>query len=188
MKHSVALIIGHSQDDQGARNKTSNISEFMFNSYLAEIIQHELKSKGYIVHTIHRDSGYGDLPRKVNETKVDIAISLHCNAFNNIAHGSEVLYYNGSENGRHLAGFIQEYVVFTLGTENRGLKPCEYDYVGKTGDKGGYLLKYTSMPCVIVEPFFIDCDESLHLAQCKFRELAHAYVCGVRDYFLYVGV
>ena len=188
MKHSVALIIGHSEDDQGARNKKSNISEFMFNSYLAVMIRHELEGLNYTVHTVIRDSGYGDLPRKVNDTKADIAVSLHCNAFNNLKHGSETLYYNGSVNGKMLADYIQSYVVYTLGTENRGLKPCDYDYIGKTGDKGGYLLKYTSMPCVIVEPFFIDCDESLYLAQCKFHELAHAYVCGIRDYFYHVGV
>lgn len=188
MSKHVALIIGHSRDDGGAINKRSNISEFTFNSYLAEIIRGELESTGYKVDLVFRDTGYGDLPRKVNETGASIALSLHCNAFDNRAHGSEVLYYNGSENGKSLAEYIQGYVVYTLGTENRGVKPCDYDYEGKTGDKGGYLLKYTSMPCVIVEPFFIDCDESLHIAQCKFHELAHAYVCGVRDYFLYDGV
>jgi N-acetylmuramoyl-L-alanine amidase len=38
------------------------------------------------------------------------------------------------------------------------------------------------MPCVIVEPFFIDSDASLELANHKFEELAEAYVTGIKQF------
>lgn len=183
----IALIIGHSVEDQGARNDNSNVSEYLFNSYLAEIVSPLLENEGHEVNLVFRDEGYSKLPGKVNATGADISVSMHCNAFDDKSHGSEVLYYNGSVKGERLADFILTNVIQVLGTYNRGVKPCEYDHIGKAGDRGGYLLKYTSMPCVIVEPFFIDSDESLKIAQCKFHELAEAYAKGICEYFKYYG-
>lgn len=70
-----------------------------------------------------------------------------------------------------------------LRLQDRGLKPCNTAHKGKAGDRGGYLLKHTIMPTVIAEPFFIDCDKSLALAQSKIGQLAQAYERAVIRYF-----
>ena len=74
---------------------------------------------------------------------------------------------------------MQAEIVKCLGLKDRGLKPCVAAYKGNAGDRGGHLLQYTNMPCVIVEPFFIDSDSSYELAVCKFSELAEAYAVGI---------
>ena len=182
MRKKIALIVGHSKSSQGAENEKSNLSEYQFNSALALHVRYQLEKLGFIVTVVYRDS-YNALPGEVNDTNADIAVSMHCNAFNNTANGSEVLYYYQSEKGKKLAGYIQKHVVETLDTKDRGLKPCRAAYNGKAGDRGGYLLKYTSMPCVIVEPFFIDNNDALANAMDNFHALSEAYAYGILDYF-----
>ena len=179
----VALIIGHSAKKQGATNKNHGVSEFEFNEPLAHSVSEKLKIEGFEVVVIYRDCSYSDLPFKVNLTNADIAVSFHCNAFDENPHGSEVLYYNGSDKGKLLALSLQREIVKCLGVKDRGVKPCIASHNGKAGDRGGHLLKGTKMPCVIAEPFFIDCDASLELAQHNFESLAESYTAGIVMYF-----
>ena len=179
---SISLIIGHSATSKGASNKTSGVSEFDFNEPLALSVAEKLRLEGFQVFVIYRDCSYSELPAKVNDTKADIAVSLHCNAFNSHANGTETLYYRGSSKGSQLARAIQVQIVSCLGLADRGVKPCVASHKGKAGDRGGHLLKYTSMPCVIVEPFFIDCDSSLQLANEKFESLTEAYCKGISNF------
>lgn len=179
---TVALIVGHSAKSQGATNKTYGTSEYQFNEPLAHLVAEKLLLKGYTPLVIYRDSSYRKLPGKVNKTGADIAVSFHCNASDSDPHGSETLYYKGSSQGFLLASCIQEEIVKCLGLKDRGLKPCRAAYKGKAGDRGGYLLKKTDMPCITAEPFFIDSDSSLELANYKFNELAEAYAIGIARY------
>jgi len=179
----IALIVGHSETSQGATNKTCGTSEFEFNKPLAIKIADLLYQNGVAVDIVYREGTYTGLPGLVNLTDASIAISLHCNAFNKKQNGTETLHYVKSKNGKRLAGLLQYEIVKCLGLKDRGLKPCQAKHKGKAGDRGGYLLKYTNMPCVITEPFFIDCDKSLNLAQSKFDELAQAYVNAIIKYF-----
>lgn len=178
----IAIVIGHSERNQGAVNDTYNVSEYAFNKPLAFMIGTILANAGHTPIVVYRDSTYSKLPIDVNKTGASLAISLHCNAFNDDPHGSEVLYYTKSTKGKALAGSIQAEVVKCLGLKDRGLRPCDYDYIGKAGDRGGYLLKYTNMPCVVVEPFFLDADSSLELAEAKKPELAQAIANGIINY------
>jgi len=178
----VALIIGHSKSSQGASNKKYGTTEFQFNEPLAHSVAEKLILEGYEPIVIYRTCSYAKLPGKVNQTEADIAVSFHCNAFNEKSNGSETLYYKHSSKGFLLASCIQEQVVKCLGLKDRGLKPCVASHKGKAGDRGGLLLQKTSMPCVIVEPFFIDSDASLELANHKFEELSEAYTKGVVSY------
>lgn len=158
------------------------MTEFEFNKPLAFMIAAKLAEAGHTPEVVYRDSSYSKLPNKVNDSMALIAVSLHCNAFDTDPHGSEVLYYKKSSKGKLLAAEIQKEVVSCLGLKDRGLKPCDYDHVGKTGDRGGYLLKYTNMPCVIVEPMFIDSDSSLELATENKPRLAKAIAKGILNY------
>ena len=179
----IVLIIGHAAKSPGATNKASGISEFEFNEPLAHSVAEKLKLSGFEVVVQYRNCSYVDLPIKVNQTKADLAVSFHCNAFDENPHGSETLYYKGSDKGELLAMCLQREIVKCLGLKDRGLKPCVAAHKGKAGDRGGHLLKGTKMPGVIVEPFFIDCDLSLELAQHKFEALAEAHTAGIVRYF-----
>lgn len=178
----VGLIVGHKPNAKGAVNKNSGITEFDFNSQLAPLIAEKLMEKGYDPVIIYRDT-YSGLPTKVNNINPDIAVSLHCNAFNSTASGSEVLYYYKSTKGKLLAECLQKELVHIMAESDRGVKPIAYSYVGKAGDKGGWLVQKTSMPVVIAEPFFIDNNASLRRAQTKLKFLADAYAKGIDNYF-----
>lgn len=178
----VALIIGHSAENGGAVNSVYGINEYQFNGPLAHSVYEKLLLEGFEPIVIYRDCPYSELPSKVNRTGASIAVSFHCNAFNEEPNGTETLYYYKSDRSKNLAHSIQKEIVACLGLKDRGVKPVRGAHQGKAGDRGGYLCQNTSMPCVIVEPFFIDSDSSLELAQHRFEELAEAYTKGIVNY------
>lgn len=163
----VALIIGHSQQEQGASNH-NGMTEWAYNSMLVGLIAEKLKQAGGIDFEIVNRTTLKALPEAVNETDADIAISFHANAFNTRATGSEVLYWHSSDEGKALSERINWAICEALGLRNRGLKSI------KSGERGAYLLQKTTMPCVILEPFFIDNDKDLKAAMDKQIDLADA--------------
>lgn len=182
----IALIVGHSKKDGGAVNLEKNINEFSFNDDLAKILFDKLTLKGHNPVIVYRES-YSGLPAKVNATNADVALSLHCNAFNKQADGCEVLYYHKSTKGAKLAQHLVTSIVGMLGNPNRGIKPIAYEYVGSKGDRGGWIVEKTKMPCVIVEPFFIDYTPTLIYAMANKDALAQAYVDGLLEYLNELG-
>jgi len=149
-----ALVIGHKKTSPGAYNKHYEKHEFCFNENLSKKIEEELytSDKSLDVFRVYRRT-YSSLPKDINELNPDFIISLHCNAFNRVASGSEVLFYHRSHTGKKYAKILQDKFIKFLELNDRGI-------VGKTSeDRGGYLLKNTNAPCIIAEPFFIDNDE-----------------------------
>ncbi len=165
-----ALVIGHKKSSPGASNETSNLTEFVFNDKLAIDIEDAIH--GLHVQRVYRRT-YNLLPHDINELNPDFIVSLHCNAFDGSASGTEVLYYHRSTKGKIIAGILNEQLVEALGLKNRGLKPKTAE------DRGGYLLKNTEAPCVIAEPFFIDNNEDLKSATDKRNLLVKAYADGI---------
>lgn len=161
-----ALVIGHKKSSPGASNKSSGLTEFLFNDKLAIDIEEEIS--GVQVQRVYRRT-YNSLPDDINELNPDFIVSLHCNAFDGSASGTEVLYYHRSTKGQFMAGVLNEQLVEALGLKNRGLKPKTAE------DRGGNLLKNTLAPCVIAEPFFIDNNEDLKTATDKRDLLVKAY-------------
>lgn len=152
-KIKCALIVGHSKKSQGSSNEAQGITEYMYNEDLA------VRIKDYVsglvdIDIVYRDT-YKGLPDKVNALNPDFVVSLHCNAFNKEASGTETLYYHSSKKGKEIAKLFQNRLVLSLELNNRGIKPKHSE------DKGGYLLKYVKAPCVILEPFFIDNNSDL---------------------------
>ena len=141
-----ALIVGHKESSQGAVSP-SGITEFAYNQELAKLIKKYVERAEVVI--VYRRT-YEQLPDDVNQIKPDFAISLHCNAFNTKASGSEVLFYEKSSKGKELALKLQNEIVKVLGLPDRGIKTKTSE------DRGGYLLKYVKAPAVILEPFFID--------------------------------
>ncbi|MCW8879165.1 MAG: N-acetylmuramoyl-L-alanine amidase [Kangiellaceae bacterium] len=161
-----ALVIGHKKNSPGASNANFATTEFDFNEKLAIDIEKQLTHVA--VQRVYRRT-YRLLPDDINQLDPDFIISLHCNAFNQATSGTEVLYYYRSQKGKQMAIELQSALVRVLKLEDRGIKSK------KSEDRGGFLLKYTSAPCVIVEPFFIDNDLDLETAQKNYFELVTAY-------------
>jgi N-acetylmuramoyl-L-alanine amidase len=159
----VAIIIGHSPSDKGACN--SGFCEFDYNQIVAHSI---LEQSDLDIEIVYRDD-YHSLPDKVNKTGADIAISLHCNAFNKEASGCETLY-SGSKKGLELAQKVHAKILPVFGNPDRGIKKR------RLKDRGGWILHKTKMPCVILEPFFIDNDEELKKAKRVYKEYAKAII------------
>ena len=174
LKKLCALVIGHKKSSPGAINVNSNLTEFDFNDDLA--LRIEKKIRNAEVQRIYRRT-YKELPDDINALDPDFVVSLHCNAFNGRASGTEALYYHKSENGRRMAEILLNHLVEHLKLPDRGIKPKTVE------DRGGPLLRYTKAPCVIAEPFFIDNDSDLARAQedKDIDELAVAYAKAIEE-------
>lgn len=81
-----------------------------------------------------------------NEWGADVFVSIHCNATNGNARGTETECYIQTGNGGSLARFIQSQIINSIDTVDRGVKEMP----------GLLVLRYTDMPAVLVETAFID--------------------------------
>lgn len=107
-----------------------------------------------------------------NYADTDVFISIHCNACNGMAQGTEVWHYYGSGAGEKLAQCIQNQIVDALGTVDRGIKSA------KPGVNGLYVLSNTDA----VELAFIDHVGDAELLRSRQDEFARAIARGVTDY------
>ena len=103
-------------------------------------------------------------------------VSIHCNACNGTAQGTEVWQYYGSDAGETLARCIQNQIVDALGTVDRGVKGA------KPGVNGLYVLSNTDAVAVLVELAFIDHEGDAGLLRSRQDEFARAIARGVTDY------
>lgn len=120
--------------------------------------------------------GLAEIVDVSNYWGADIFVSIHCNAANGQASGTETFYYEFSEEGEKLAECIQRQIVSRLGTVNRGVK---------TKIDGGYdvfVVKHTNCPAVLVETAFIDNVFDNHLLEENEDDFARAIACGITDY------
>lgn len=148
----VLIIPGHSIDKPGAYNDKLGISEHDVVMDIATKMLKKEKDKSLSLILTSRNS-YSKLPDELNYLRPDFIISLHLNAFNSEAQGTETLYYEKSSASELLAELTQKELL-RLGYNDRGIK------AKKRSDRGGHMLINTAKPCVIVEPFFIDSIET----------------------------
>jgi N-acetylmuramoyl-L-alanine amidase len=168
----VALIVGHTSKSPGACNKKHGVCEYPFNDKLSIEIYDSMKINYPHIHlVIIRRRSYKTLPQDVNAVNPKFAISMHCNAINGNINFTETLYYHTSDRGKKLAEIVQKEMVQALGFRDRGIKPKTVE------DRGGHILRYTNMPVVIAEPFFIDNDSAFeHVIKNKYDMLKNAYI------------
>ena len=106
-----------------------------------------------------------------NAWGAEIFVSIHCNACNEMARGTETFSYYDSVAGRKLADCIQKQLVQSIPTIDRGIK-----------EAGFYVVKYTNCPAVLVEVAFIDNYEDENLLIYNTDDIARAIARGVTDY------
>lgn len=104
-----------------------------------------------------------------NSWGAELFISVHCNAFNGKAKGTETLVYSFGSRAEEYAEKIQRSIVTALGTENRGVKER----------KDLAVLRLTSMPAVLIETAFIDNPEDAILLRDRQDDFARAIFEGV---------
>jgi N-acetylmuramoyl-L-alanine amidase len=101
---------------------------------------------------------------KANVTKLDVYVSIHFNAFNQRANGTEI--YAVGEAGRKIAKTVLDEIV-KLGFFNRGVKSGSHLFV----------LRNTDMPSILIEGCFIDSQKDMSLFNAE--AMANAIVKGL---------
>lgn len=173
---------GHDLDyDSGAVNPNSGMRECDVAFKIGNLVKQYLEAVGYECRilqsdNLYYDSDYDDRSVSVcedaNTWGADVFVSIHCNACNGSARGTEVECYDSDSNGGTLAQRIQDQIVGAVGTVDRGVKEMP----------GLIVLKHTDMPAVLVETAFIDNDADAALLENKVDEFARAIARGVTDY------
>lgn len=174
----VFLNPGHCPNvDSGAVNQNSGLQECDVALAIGQLVQKYLTDAGCEVQLLQSDNlmwdGQGQcVCQTANNWNADIFVSIHCNACNGEARGTEVEVYPSSEQSNILGDCIQKQIVNALGTIDRGLK-----------DRPNLcVLKNTDMPAVLVETAFIDNDADAELLTNNQDDFARAIARGITDY------
>lgn len=112
----------------------------------------------------------------MEQSQADFVISIHQNSYpNGSVHGAQCFYYQGSEEGQHLATRLQNALVKLVDPDNHRVAKANDSY---------YIMKNSTCPVVIIECGFLSnyeeaqllCDENYQ------KKLAFAITSGVNDY------
>ncbi len=148
------IDMGHNcHPDTGASSIKfeDNLTKEVGNKVIAK-----LKDLGHTVINCNPDSAssvgssLGKRCSKANANKVDIYVSIHFNAFNGQANGTEV--FAVSDTGNKIAKPVLDEII-KLGFFNRGVKSGSHLYV----------LRNTDMPGILIECCFIDSTKDMQL-------------------------
>lgn len=113
--------------------------------------------------------------RIINDTKPEIAISIHQNSYHDSqVHGAQVFYYTESKEGERAAAILQEKLK-AVDTNNTRMSKANNTY---------YILKRTEIPTVIVECGFLSNENEANLLVTEeYQEkLADAMAEGILSY------
>lgn len=177
----VFLNPGHAPDgnpDPGACGCGLRESDIV--KSIADLVERYLLAAGVeVVGNLQHDD-LDAITEAADDSAADIFISIHCNACNGDANGTEVWYYYDSDEGEKLAECIQSQIVGALDTTDRGVKGA------KPGINGLYVLNNTDAVAVLVELAFIDNEDDAKLLREKQNDFARAIARGVTDYGQYL--
>ncbi|MBD2337097.1 N-acetylmuramoyl-L-alanine amidase [Calothrix sp. FACHB-156] len=101
---------------------------------------------------------------RANSARVDVFVSIHFNAFNGKANGTEV--FAGSETSRRIAKPVLDEFL-KLGFFNRGIKSGSHLFV----------LRNTNMPAILIECCFLDSQKDMEIFESE--AVANAIVKGL---------
>lgn len=172
----IFLNPGHDRDlDPGAVNPVNGLREadvvYSVSAGITNSIKEILEEHGVEVILMQNDS-LEDVVDEANSSGCDYFVSIHCNAFNTVARGTEVEAYSLSSEGADLAQSIQDEIVYALDTIDRGVKERP----------GLYVLKYTDIPSCLVELAFIDNNDDCELLMTRQEDFARAVAKGILNH------
>jgi N-acetylmuramoyl-L-alanine amidase len=164
----IAIDAGHNcQCDKGALglNRTEDQLTLELAKNLIKLLEAENHTCIWVT-PVTANSTNDSLAQRVNKANnqvCDLYVSLHFNALNNAAFGTEI--YAVGEQGTKIANRILSEIA-KLGFFNRGVK-----------NRNFYVLKHTKMPAVLVECCF--CDNSADMARYNSGNMAIAIKNGI---------
>lgn len=186
----VVLDPGHGGYDGGARAKDSGIWEKVITLQIAEAVEKVLVSRGAeVVLTRREDICLGDgsaagksrkrkdLQERMNialEAEADVLLSLHLNEYRSRSEsGPQVFYQYGGDEGRLLAGVLQEALIAEL-------KPNKE----RAALAGNYYVLRSKLPSALVECGFISNakEEKLLLTPSYHEQIGVAIANGLESY------
>lgn len=147
----IAINPGHTLDGQPGSGAVGIKSESLENRKVGDLVISMLKKLGHTVVDCRVDKASSQsayLKKCVNianESKADMFVSIHFNALNTSAKGSEVYIYSDRSKVKTSAQNILNEIV-KLGFISRGVK----------SNDGLYVLSNTNMPALLIECCFID--------------------------------
>lgn len=172
----ILLDNGHGENTPGKRSPDGVFREYLFNRDIAQKVERELRSRGYDVERIVRESI--DVPleervRRVNAvcakygTKNVVVVSIHVNAAGNgskwmDARGVCIFTSKGRTKSDELADiYIEEADKNFVGHKIRK----DYSDGDADWEANYYILKHTKCAAVLIENFFMDNKEDLAYLQ-----------------------
>ena len=161
----------HKIYDSGAINRKSGLRETDVALRVSARVKNYLEIGGLQV-TEYQADDLGDICDRANNSKADYFVSIHCNAFNEVARGTEIEVYQMGTTGAKFAQVIQDSIISKLGTIDRGLKERP----------GLYVLKHTDMPACLIELEFIDNNEGAKLLVEREDDFARAIADGIMTF------
>ncbi|MBQ2114331.1 MAG: N-acetylmuramoyl-L-alanine amidase, partial [Selenomonadales bacterium] len=103
----------------------SRITEADYTARMMTAVSDYLTKAGCTVLTV-QEKDLSDICRAANEWGADLFISIHCNAANRRARGTETFAHYGSKKGKHLAACIQSQLIGAIDTIDRGVKEAGF--------------------------------------------------------------
>ena len=167
----IYLNAGHDRLlDSGAVNEAMGLRECDLAYELAQKVKGYLERNGVAVLFGQQDNLYA-VCGEANDAEADAFVSLHFNAFNKRAAGTETLISHTAES-LLLGHAIQSNIKAVLNLPDRGLKERP----------GLFVLRNTAMPAVVVEVCFIDNDYDMRCYEAHKDETARAIAAGIIQY------
>ena len=165
--------------DSGAVNQNTGLQEADVALSVGLMVQKYLNDAGLETEILQSDNLAGESPEypcvtaAANASGADLFISIHCNAANTMARGTEVeVYDNTGGPAVELAECMMDQIISSIGTVKR--------YINSRS--GLAVLRCTSMPAILVEMAFIDNDGDCQLLTDRQDDFARAIARAVTDY------
>ena len=184
-KRTVVVDAGHGGPDGGKTGVNGKLEKEL-NLIIAEKVKKLLEEEGIAVIMTREEDGWlaetriGDLKERVrimNESKADLAVSIHQNSYHEESvFGAQVFYYTTSGEGKAAAEILQNELL-EIDPENKKREKANNTY---------YILKKTEVPTVIVECGFLsNHKEAEKLSDEAYQgKIAEAVVKGIKSFFL----
>lgn len=134
-------------------------------------VENYLNSAG-IETKVFQFDGLEEISYQANEWGADLFVSIHCNAANGVAKGTETFCCRGVGTGRDLASAVHGKITSLIPElVDRGVKEAGY-----------YVLVHTDMPAILVETAFIDNPSDAQLLVNREDDFAKAIAQGLCEY------
>lgn len=169
----ITINAGHYPGRDSGAIGQSGVQEADINRDIMERVAAYLRDIAYDVLEV-QENILGQITDASNVFGADLFVSIHCNASNNTsARGTETFCYTSGGESEKLAVCIQNQVISSMGTIDRGVK-----------NENFYVLRMTNCPAVLVEMAFIsnEEDEKILTDQNMQDQFAGAIARGITDY------